>query len=201
MPRTLSVAHRSALLAAATRVIAAHGLGASTAAIAKEAGVSTGTLFVHFTSKAVLVDRLYLHLKSEMGRVAADGLPAAASPREQLDHLWTRWVGWATDAPEKRRALAQLDVAEDVTDDTRAALHQEFAGTAAILEACRAGGPMHDVPLAFVLRLIDAIADATIDELLEHPGPGSPVEDPRTRTAFEAVWRAIAGSTPDRGAP
>ncbi len=51
----------------------------------------------------MLVNELYVSLTCEMGRAATEGLPTEASPRDQLRHTWDRRVGWATDAPEKRR--------------------------------------------------------------------------------------------------
>ena len=97
------------------------------------------------------------------------------------------------DTPEKRRALAHLDLAEDITDESRETAHQAFAGMAELLERCRAGGPMHDVPLGFVLRILNGVADATIDDLIAQPGPGYPTKDPRSSAGFDAIWRAIAG--------
>lgn len=148
---------------------------------------------MHFETKLVLLDQLYVALKSEMGSAATEGLPVGATPREQLHHLWTQWVAWATDAPEKRRALAQLDVASDISAESRDALHRSFAGTADILERCRAGGPMRAVPLGFVLRILNAIADATVDDLIERPESCAPIDDSRSTMAFDAIWRAIAG--------
>ena len=55
MARPKSDDKRDAILAAATRVIAAQGLSAPTAAIAKEAGVSNGSLFTYFETKADLL--------------------------------------------------------------------------------------------------------------------------------------------------
>ena len=193
MPRRRNPAHREALLSAATRVIADQGLGVATASIARQAGVSAGTLFNYFESKPVLVNELYVSLKCEMGKAAVDGLPVEATPHDQLRHVWVRWVGWATDAPEKRRALAHLDVAEDITEKSRETVHQGFAGTAELLQRCRADGPMQDVPLGFVLRILNGIADATIDDLIAKPGRGSATNDARTSVAFDAIWRAIAG--------
>jgi AcrR family transcriptional regulator len=48
MARPLSDAKRNAILATATSAIAASGLAASTKAIARDAGVGEGTLFVYF---------------------------------------------------------------------------------------------------------------------------------------------------------
>jgi len=177
------------LLDAGTRVFAAEGLGASTASIARAAGVSTGTLFVYFETKSALVNDLYVTLKSEMGRAAAEGLREGAPAREQLRSMWDRWLAWATDDPDKRRALAHLSVAEDLTDDSRRAVHAAYAGTAKLLQQIIAAGPMRDAPLDFVSTLMSAIADATIDNLITTPDPS----DTRSTLAFEAMWRALAG--------
>jgi len=183
MARSRNPAHLVALLNAATRVFAAEGLGASTASIAREAGVSAGTLFVYFETKPALVNELYIALKSEMGRVAPDGLWADATPREALRCMWDQWIAWATDDPDKRHALAHLSVAEDLTDDSRVAVHAAYAETAKILQRIIADGPMHDVPLSFVSTLMSAIADITIDDLIANPDPTGT----RSTLAFEAM--------------
>jgi AcrR family transcriptional regulator len=77
-------------MSAAIRVIAAQGLGAPTATIAKEAGVSNGSLFTYFETKADLLNQLYVGLKTEMGAAALDGLPIDGDIREQMLHVWTR---------------------------------------------------------------------------------------------------------------
>jgi hypothetical protein len=56
MARSKSDDRRSAIMSAAIRVIASQGLGAATATIAKEAGVSNGSLFTYFETKADLLN-------------------------------------------------------------------------------------------------------------------------------------------------
>lgn len=189
MARARNPAHRASLLDAATRVFAAEGLGASTASIAKAAGVSAGTLFIYFESKAALINALYVVLKSEMGRAAAEDIQVGASRRDQLRSMWDQWMAWGMDAPDKRRALAHLSVAEELSDDSRHAVHAAYAGIAAILEPIIADGPMCDVPLSFVSTLMSAIADATIDDLIANPDPSGT----RNGQGFDAMWRALAG--------
>jgi AcrR family transcriptional regulator len=191
MARPRSDDRRKAILSAATRVIASQGLAAATAAIAKEAGVSNGSLFVYFDTKAALLNELYIALKTEMTAAATAGLPAEGEPREQIFHMWTQWLRWATSNPEKRRALAQLEVADDITADTHRAVGSAFSGIADLLERSRASGPMRDAPLGFVLSLTSAIADATIDAMIREPAEA----EARSRVAFEAMWRILAGSS------
>lgn len=191
MPRARSEERRNAILSAATRVIASQGLGAATATIAKEAGVSNGSLFVYFDTKAALLNELYVALKTEMTAAAIAGLPAEGEPRERVFHMWTQWLGWATTNPEKRRALAQLDVADDITADSHRTVRSAFRGIADLLERSRADGPMRDAPLGFALSLTSAIADATIDAMIREPAEAGA----RSRVAFDAMWRVLAGSS------
>jgi AcrR family transcriptional regulator len=192
MSRPRSEDRRNAILSAATRVIAAQGLGAPTAAIAKEAGVSNGSLFVYFDTKAALVNELYVVLKTEMGMAATAGLRAGSEPREQVLHMWTEWLRWATSTPEKRRTLAHLEVSNEITAESHQTASSAFAGIADILERSRAGGQMQAVPLSFVLTLISAIAEATIDTILGEPAEA----EARSSAAFDAIWRVLAGSSP-----
>ena len=189
MARPRSQARHDAILSAAAAVIAAEGLGAATAAIAKRAGVSNGSLFLYFDTKTALLNELYVALKSEMGEAASAGLPETGEPRERLRHLWTRWLRWATNNPEKRRALAQLEVADEITPESHQVVRDAQGGMANLLEECRAGGPMQDAPLSFVLTLTGAIADAAMDVTIREPDEA----DARSEAAFEAVWRVIAG--------
>jgi AcrR family transcriptional regulator len=191
VPRPRSEDRRQAILAAATRVLATQGLGAATATIAKEAGVSNGSLFLYFESKPLLLNQLFVDLKCGMATAAVAGLPPGAPPREQIRHLWDGWLRWATTHPEKRRALAHLGVAEEITADSHHAVAVAFGDLAALLDRSRAEGPLRDAPLDFVLALITAIAETTIDAVLRAPATTAQ----RSAEAFDAIWRVLAGTS------
>jgi AcrR family transcriptional regulator len=188
MARPRSDDKRAAIMSAAARVIASQGLGAPTATIAKEAGVSNGSLFTYFDTKADLLNQLYLELKTNMGAAALSGLPADGDVRERLLHLWSGWLRWAAACPEKRRALAQLGVSDEITASTHQAAGQALAGFARILERSRENGPMRDAPLTFVLSLANALGDTTIDFIIGDPDNA----DALGRAGFDALWRMIA---------
>jgi AcrR family transcriptional regulator len=190
MSRPRSGERRSAILAAATRVIASQGLTtAATSAIAREAGVSNGSLFVYFDTKSALLNELYVLLKTEMAEAAFADLPASEPVSEQMRLTWTQWLRWATTYPDKRRALAQLEVSDDITAGSRELVREAYRPVAELLERSRLGGPMADAPISFVLVLIGAIADSTMDALIRDPDGAAD----RGQVAFEAVWRVLAG--------
>lgn len=191
MSRPRSEDRRNAILSAATRAIASQGLGAATATIAKEAGVSNGSLFLYFDTKTTLLNELYVGLKTEMGAAAIAGLTSESEPREQIYHMWGRWLHWATTNPEKRRALAQLEVSDEITTEAHRTVADAQKGIAELLERIRADGPMRDAPLGFVLTLTSAIADVTMDAMIREPAKA----EAHSRVAFDAMWRVLAGTS------
>jgi len=188
MARPRSEEKQNAILEAATRVIGTHGLSAPTAMIAKEADVSNGSLFAYFATKADLLNRLYVELKTEMAAGALGGLPTESDIRTQLLHMWTHWLRWATSCPEKRRALAHLCVSDEITSESRQTVSDAFASIRGLLELCRENGPMREAPLGFLVALMSALADATIDFVIRDPANA----DKHCMTAFEALWRIVA---------
>jgi AcrR family transcriptional regulator len=178
---------RNAIMAAATRVIVARGLSAPTAMIAQEAGVANGSLFTYFETKAELFNQLYLELKAGMASAALEGLPARAGLREQLSHIWSNWTVWAVSNPDKRRAMAQLAVSDEITPASRAAGHEAMAAIGDLLERIRAKGPMHDAPMAFVVAIMNSLADATMDFMIQDPTNA----DRHCEAGFDALWRVF----------
>jgi len=188
MARPRSDDRQSAIMTAAIRVIASQGLGAPTALIAKEAGVSNGSLFTYFATKADLLNQLYVALKMEAVAAAFDGLPTRSGIRGQMRYVWSHWLHWATSHPDKRRTLAQLGVSDEITADSHQAGSRAFAGIAKLLKRSRANGPMRNAPIGLVAAVMTGVAEATIDFMMRDPANA----DAHCATSFEAVWRMIA---------
>lgn len=188
MPRPRSAEKRSAILEAATRIIVTQGLSAPTATIAREAGISNGSLFTYFETKAVLFNQLYLDLKTSMASAALEGLSAGDELREQFFHVWSNWMRWAVRHPEKRRALALFDVSDEITPISRTAGDQGMASIAALMERGRANGPLSDAPFALVAALMTSLAEATIDFIIQDPTNA----EEHSKVGFEALWRVLS---------
>jgi AcrR family transcriptional regulator len=187
MAKPRSEEKRSAIMAAAARVIAAQGLGAPTAKMAQEAGVANGSLFTYFETKADLFNQLYLELKAELAAASLKGLPATADNRKQMYYLWSRSMDWAMSNPEKRRALAQLTVSDEITDASKVAGHKIMAGIAALLERSRANGPLRNAPMGFVVAMMNAVGDATMDFMIHDSANAKK----HSKAGFDALWRML----------
>lgn len=172
---------------AATRVIVKQGLSAPTMVIAKEAGVANGSLFTYFENKADLFNQLYLELKLELA-TGSMNLPAEAGVREQFFHLWKKWMNWAISNPEKRRALAQLSVSDEITPMTRATGNKMMAHVNDLLDRARADGPMQKVSMAFLVALMNSVAEATMDFMTQDPASAKK----HSKEGFDAFWRMLS---------
>ena len=172
---------------AAISIIAEQGLAASTAVIAKQAGVAQGSVFTYFPTKANLLNAVYLQLKSDLNGVVLEHLPKVTDTRVQLYHLWARWIDWGTSNPSRRRALAQLSVSDLITHASRDASIEQAAVGIGIVRRAIAEGSLRDQSIDFVAALIDALAGTTIDQMLREPETAEAHRD----VVFEALWKAI----------
>ena len=187
MARPKSEAKRNAIMGAATRVILTQGLSAPTAAIAHEAGISNGSLFTYFESKADLFNQLFLELKTEMVAAALEGFPNDADLRKQMLHAWSNWTHWATSNPEKRGTFMRLSTSVDITPATRAAGGQIMQRLDSLVEKVRSKGPLRNVEPGFVLSLMNALAEATMDSMIRDRAHAKK----HSKIGFETFWRAL----------
>jgi AcrR family transcriptional regulator len=187
MARPKSEEKRSAILDAATRVFAEHGIGAPTARIAKEAGIAEGSLFTYFATKDALLNELYLAIKTELRDAMMLAYPLAAPPRERAWHTWQALVDWGAAHMSKRQVMNILSLSDRLTEESKAAVMQAFSAPNAMLTEIVAAGPMSALPPAFVGAMLGAMAETTMDSMMRHPAQASQFRS----AGFEAFWRAV----------
>jgi AcrR family transcriptional regulator len=66
--------------------------GLTMAAIAREAGLATGTLYVYFKSKEELLIALYEQAKTETAASLMQGDDPQAPFRSRFQHMWMNWL-------------------------------------------------------------------------------------------------------------
>lgn len=188
MARPKSNEKKHAILAGATKVIAMQGLGASTAMIAKESGVSNGSLFTYFETKSDLLNQLYISLKTEMPMVTMNGIPTDKDLHTQAVFMWTKWLDWATKFPDKRRTLMLLDMSDEITLESRQFARQSMGPIRDLLNNISENGPMNNEPIEFRIMLMNGVAEATITFMTTDPENANK----HCMSGFEALWRMIA---------
>ncbi|VVE32460.1 TetR/AcrR family transcriptional regulator [Pandoraea anhela] len=187
MARPLSPEKRDALLQAAMLAVAELGVLATTANIAKRAGVAEGTLFTYFESKEVLFQELYLHLKQAMANAMMPAYPHHADVRSRVEHVFQHYVGWGLDNPSGRLAVLRLLASGRLTDETRAQGATWFLDIAQMMEDAVRSGVLLNAPLAFLYAIMERIADTTIESIEKSPADAADYR----QIGFTAAWRAI----------
>lgn len=187
MARPLSEEKRQAILDAAMTLVAAQGLGASTADIAKQAGVPNGSVFTYFETKSDLLNALYLALKTEATGLVLEDMPGGKDAKAQMRHLWNVWTRWGIENPEKRKALAQLSVSDQVTGATWNAATKMAAPLLDLLVRSSANGALKDAPHRYAAGLVEAMVNTTMDFMLSHPKDAKKI----SQAGFEAMWKML----------
>lgn len=186
MARPLSEEKRTQLILSAIDCINEYGLSASTAMIAKSAGVSTGSLFTYFNSKDELINTVYLHIKIQVADIMMVDLPKHEPFAKQLEHWWNCYVDWGVANPKLRQVAKQIALSVHLTEQTREQVQAIYGEMWRIFQ--------HEIdknrfyaPLEFSVTMIEQMAEATILHIIANPMGA----DESKQTGLAMVKRAI----------
>jgi AcrR family transcriptional regulator len=187
MARIKSPEKRSAILQAAVREIAEVGPGAPTAKIAKRAGLAAGTLFTYFANKEELLNELYAELKIEAYRKVNTNFPRKANLERRARHLWSSYLDWAIEFPEKRKVSLQLNVSDLITPETRIRADAERGMIEVTFGELEGRGALRGLPVGFAAALMGAMQEATMNFIARQPKR----REELVERAFRVFWRAL----------
>jgi len=175
----------AAVRAALRRLVAERGLhGASMAAVAAEAGVATGTAYVHYASKDDLLLAAYLELKADLGAAAVAALDPDAGPADRFAALWRGVHAFLAVEPERARFLLQVEASP-----MAAAAHERVmaAGDDPILaEAARA-----DLAACLLPLPLEVLWDLGFGPAIRLAAADDPVSAADLALVITACWRAV----------
>jgi TetR/AcrR family transcriptional regulator, repressor of fatR-cypB operon len=120
-----NVEKRDAILAAALRLITRFGLhNTPMSAVAREAGVAVGTVYLYFPSKEAMINALYLQVLEDRNRTlyqSAGTTPhSAADQREAFWESWHALARWHLAHEAGSNLIAQCRASGILSDETRA---------------------------------------------------------------------------------
>lgn len=117
------------ILATALRLFVKNGINqTSTNLIAKETGVASGTVFVHFESKQEIVDTLYVNSKQSLFEATKDSIDPNKSSKENHYNLARNFINHSLQNPLEYQFQRLLKNGIDVSQDTVSRTHKLFAG-------------------------------------------------------------------------
>ena len=189
MARPKSEDKRSAILDAATRLFAERGLAAApTSEISRRAGVAEGTLFTYFETKDDLINSLYREIKLELADAMMSDFPRKKNVRTRLRHVWDRYVNWGIANPKQRKVLAQLQVSEVLTKESRDAGGTPFVEFQSMIrDAIEQRIFRNDLPAELISKSLAALVEATIDLTVSNPAKAKDYRD----SGFQMFWVGV----------
>jgi AcrR family transcriptional regulator len=179
---------KQALLEAATIAFAQSGIAASTATIARRAGVAEGTLFRYFATKDELINELYLHLKQQLCRSTIAGLDRTITDNRRLTHyLWSSYITWGLEHTAGHRVIRLLAVSEKVTKETEKKADDMFPELRDLCHRSVLPVFMSESFRAFGDALFLSLAETTMEFAAREPDRANDF----ISLGFEAMWRAL----------
>ncbi len=185
MTTAVAVNRAEAVRHALIRLVARDGFhGTSMAAIAKEAGVATGTAYVHYASKDDLVLATYLEVKQALGEAALAGVDPDATSREQFGQLWTGVQHHLEADPNRARFLVQADCSP-------------YADTAHEQAMSAPDDPLMSSPVVtgLLAQMVDlppeVLFDLAVGPVIRLTATQRRLDESVVELLIEACWRAV----------
>ena len=180
------------LLNAALELFVEQGLeGASTANIAKRAGVANGTLFHHFSNKKMLITQLYLKVKQDVADAMTARRIVDSGYREVLFQQWLGFMRWCVDHPNQLRFILQYSHSADIAKETRQqALFGIFSFVVEYLHYGQKKGFIIHIEDALLMDMVESMVLGAASHFLHHPDKLT--EASYQQQAFNLLWHGLA---------
>jgi AcrR family transcriptional regulator len=184
---------RNRLLEAATKVFLAQGFTvASMDMVRQEAGVSNGSLYHHFPTKAQLADALYAHTLRDFHTALLQPIAGKTSAQAGVKGLMRAYIQWVLQHPDQARLLHTLRRGGDVTHgaEINAANEHAFSALQTWIEQRMEAGEMRTMPFHLWMALVFSPAMSLTQRWVSQ---STPAVAPKVRAALEhAAWMAVA---------
>jgi TetR/AcrR family transcriptional regulator, multidrug resistance operon repressor len=126
--------------------------GLTMAAIAREAGLATGTLYVYFKSKEELMVALYERAKTETTASLMHGDDPTAPFRARFQRTWTNWLEHRLNAYAQVVFLEQYYNSPWFTEESRNLSARLIKDWVELIETARAQQILKDVPTPMLIN-------------------------------------------------
>ncbi|MEJ6022858.1 TetR/AcrR family transcriptional regulator [Ramlibacter sp. PS4R-6] len=185
---------RDKLLDAAAQLFYEQGYSATSMdQVRQAAGVSNGSLYHHFPTKAQLADALYVQTLHDFHGALLAPIARDVTAEAGVKALVRAHVNWVLKNPARAALLHKLKREGEVTDksaDISAANTEAYATLRAWVDRKTEAGEMRAVPFYLWMSLVFAPAMGLNARWTKEPNVNVP---PKVRAALEhAAWMAVA---------
>lgn len=183
---TASTDRAAAVRTALRSLVAKNGFhGTPMSAIAREAGVATGTAYTHYASKDELVLAAYCETKAALGLAATADLGAELSAEERFHALWQACYRYLKANPNHARFLLQVE-------------HSPYRGIAHESALANESDPLlaevarPDVAARLQPLPVDVLYELSLSPAVRLAAGGIELTEAQLDEIARACWRAIS---------
>lgn len=178
---------RAAAVRAALRgLVARNGFhGASMSAVAREAGVATGTAYTHYASKDELVLAAYRETKAALGQAVTAGLGPDLTVERRFHALWLACYRYLQANPEHARFLLQVEHSPYRGPAHESALADEN-------DPLVAQAALPDVAARLLPLPLDVIYELSFSPAVRLAAAGLELTQAQLDEIADACWRAVS---------
>jgi len=135
-----------------------------------------------------LINSLYREIKLELADAMMSDFPRKKNVRTRLHHVWDRYVNWGIANPKQRKVLAQLQVSEVLTKESKDAGGAPFVEFQTMIrDAIEQRIFRNDLPAELISKSLAALVEATIDLTVSNPSKAKAYRD----SGFQMFWAGI----------
>jgi len=181
---------RDQILQTAMRLFVDKGIQATpTSRIAKEAGVATGTLFHHFSSKEDLIHALYHDIYMRIIDYQKKHLDNALPPEERLYQVWKLDIEWGTQNVEYSHFLERYSLFYYASETAINELFVHFEHCIAMFKALINTKQLISSDIEYIIDHYIWNIRMNIIHFINHPEKCTPEAIKET---FQIYWKGIS---------
>jgi AcrR family transcriptional regulator len=181
---------RDKIIDAAIKLFAVDGVAVATAVIAKEAGVSNGSLFNYFSSKQLLIDEVYLEIKTEVADQILSDISKIKVLKNFLFRLWNSYILWAIANPVKYNVVHLLRASKAVSAGAITRTEEIFQVANQKINQGIIDGKIVNIPLDYYCDLVSSQLMAAVSYAKAQKLKGKNLEK-FIQTSFDIYWNGI----------
>lgn len=177
---------REQILASALTLFVEFGFhGTPTSKIAKEAGVSNGTLFHYFPTKEDLIKELYITIKNDLNQFIFSKIDPQESIEAVVKKTFIYFIYWALDNREKNHYVQQVMFSPHIFQIPEAVSKEQTQKHIQLIERAREEKIIKNLPTDLIYTLVNSQLMGIYNYVSNVPADQRP---PIIESGFEMVW-------------
>jgi AcrR family transcriptional regulator len=158
------------------------------AAVAKEAGIATGSIYTYFKNKEHLINQLYLHLKEEKVKMMFKKYHEKDNFYESFQKLWMAYFKISMTEYHKMMFIEQYAYSSIITAPTRKKADTLLWPMVSLLQKAQQEQLIKKVPPEIILS---SITGAVLEIVRYYQSKGKKPSKSTIEQCFEMAWTSI----------